>query len=329
VNPLSTILTLGGAAIIRDPERDDRGQIVDGEGSISPIALMAIQANVATTTPGLGASMPMISPTSPGKQFFPGEVPSRAHHPLSHLLVNMRAFVGSICNSAHEGVELMFGLYARHEHHFISELYIVELNHNGVPAGPRPEDMVGRIHTLFTDLTSRDVADEIYLVCRIFKTGEAKDVLKPDTTASTHKEQSRASVLFDMARPGSGGARLHKSTSSIIRPKGSRVSQIFQRSTSPEGQPLSPGLKTAHSIASFGSARANGVSKGPSYRRAFGCAVLDLSKVLQETRASSGPEAGTEHIIPIFVPSHESDFHQLHESIIESKTNRLYHLYVF
>lgn len=298
---------------------------MDGEGSISPIALMAIQANVATTTPGLGSPMPLISPTSPGKQFFPGEVPIRAHYPLSHLLINMRAFVGSICNSAHEGVELMFGLYARHEHHFISEFYIVELNHNGVPAGPRPEDMVGRIHTLFTDLTSRDVADEIYLVCRIFKTGEAKDVLRPDasSSASTHKDQSRASVLFDMARPGSGGSRLHKSTSSIIRPKGSRVSQIFQRSTSPDGQPPSPGLKTAHSVGSFGTVKATAI-KGPSYRRAFGCAVLDLSKVLQETRASSGPEAGTEHIIPIFVPSQEGDFHQLHESIIESKTNKLY-----
>lgn len=303
---------------------------MDGEGSISPIALMAIQANVATTTPGLGASIPLISPTSPSKQFFPGEVPIRSHQPLSHLLINMRAFVGSICNSAHEGVELMFGLYARHEHHFISEFYLVELNHNGVPAGPRPEDMVGRIHTLFTDLTSRDIADEIYLVCRIFKAGEAKDVLRPDASnsTSTHKDQSRASVLFDMARPGSGGSRLHKSTSSIIRPKGSRVSQIFQRSTSPERQPpTSPGLKTAHSVGSFGTVKANGVSKGPSYRRAFGCAVLDLSKVLQETRASSGPESGTEHIIPIFVPSQEGDFHQLHESIIESKTNKLYVLF--
>src|SRR5436190_11626426 len=175
----SPLLTTGGAVIIRDPEREDRGQIVDGEGSISPIALMAMQANVATTTRGFDSLGPMISPLSPGKQFFPGDLPTRPPpSTLSHLLVNMRAFVGSICNSSHEGVELMFAMYARHECHFVSEFFLVKLNHNGVPAGPRPEDLVGRIQTLFTDLTSRDIAEEIYLICRIFRTGEAKDVLR-------------------------------------------------------------------------------------------------------------------------------------------------------
>ena len=158
---------------------------MDGEGLISPIALMAMQAHVATTTPGPDSIGPMISPISPGKQFFPGELPIRPASVLSHLLVNMRAFVGSICSSSHEGVELMFALYARHEHHFLSEFFLVKLNHNGVPAGPRPEDLVGRIQTLFTDLTSRDIAEEIYLVCRIFRTGEAKDVLRSGTASST------------------------------------------------------------------------------------------------------------------------------------------------
>jgi dedicator of cytokinesis protein 3 len=218
----------------------------------------------------------------------------------------------------------MFALYARHEHHFLSEFFLVKLNHNGVPAGPRPEDLVGRIQTLFTDLTSRDVAEEIYLVCRIFKTGEAKDVLRPGTANGAHptKEPSRASVLFDMARPSSsssGGTRVHKSSSSVVRAKGSRVSQLFNRS-SDEGN---PGLKNAQSV---GSLKSNGVGRANSYRKPFGCAVLDLSRILQEhpSTVSSPPEAGTDHVMPIFVSSQDHDFHQLHERIIESKTNKLY-----
>jgi dedicator of cytokinesis protein 3 len=316
--------TLGGAIIIRNPESEDRGQIVDGEGSISPIALMAMQANVATSTPTL-ASMGPLTPVSPGKQFFPGgELPSRPAPQLSHVLVNMRAFVGSICNSAQEGVELMFSLYARHERHFLSELWLVKLNHNGVPAGPRPEDLVGRVQSLFTELTTRDVAEEIYLVCRIFKTGEAKDLLRPGTasTSTTTSKESRASLLFD--RPGSSGAsRLHKSTSSVIRTKGSRVSQIFARGSSPDGQSsTSPSLKTAQSAGNLPNVKTNGTTKGPSYRRPFGCSVLDLSKILQET--PSQHESGMDHVMPIFTTVHEHEFHKLHEWIIESKTNKLY-----
>jgi dedicator of cytokinesis protein 3 len=317
----------GGAVIIRDPEIEDRGQIVDGEGSISPIALMTMQANIATTTPGPDSIDSMIPPTSPVKPFFAAEAATRPHPVLSHLFINMRAFVGSICSSAHEGVELMFALYVRHERHFISEFFLVELNHNGVPAGPRPEDLLGRIKTLFTDLTARDVADEVYLICRIFRIGEAKDVLRPETanSSTSSDKQSRASMLFDMARPGSSG-RLHKSTSSIIRSKGSRVSQIFTRSTSPDGQnPPNPSLKNAQSVGNLSNVKTNGLSKGRSYRKPFGCAVLDLSKLLQETSVTVNPsDAGTEHVMPIFVPAQENDFHQLHEHIIESKTNKLF-----
>jgi dedicator of cytokinesis protein 3 len=301
---------------------------VDGEGSISPIALMAMQANVATTTPGPNSIGPMISPVSPGKQFFLGEHHARPLPVITHLLVNLRAFVGSICNSAHEGVELTFALYARHEHRFLTEFFLVKLNHNGVPAGPRPEDLVGRVQTLFTDLTSKDVVEEIYLVCRIFKTGEAKDVLRPGTanaTSSPPRDQSRASLLLDMARPSSSGSnRLHKSTSSIVRPKGSRVSQIFTRSASIEAQPASsPTLKNAQSTNNLSNVNTNGVVKGPSCRKPFGCAVLDLSKILHESPTLNFQESGTEYAMPIFVASHEHDFHQLHERIIESKTNKL------
>src|SRR5271170_7815885 len=285
---------------------------------------MAMQANVATNTPDLNSIGPLTSPRSPGKQFFPGETPSRPAPVLSHLLVNMRAFVGSICNSANEGVELMFALYARHEHHFLSEFFLVKLNHNGVPAGPRPEDLVGRIQTLFTDLTSRDVAEEIYLVCRIFRTGDAKDVLRPGTAATTaSKESSRASILVDTSRPGSSGTKSHhKSSSSLVR-KGSRVSQIFTRSGSPDGQ-TSPtsALKSAQSVGNFG--KINGVHKGSWCRKPFGCAVLDLSKILQDTPMSTSLEAGMDYVMPIFVASQEHDFYHLHERIIESKTTKLY-----
>lgn len=309
-------LIVGGAVIIRDPEREDRGQIIDGEGSVSPIALMAMQAAVATRTPGLDASGPLISPVTPGKQFFPTDVSHRPPPLVSHVLINMRAFVGSICNSANEGVEVMFALYARHEHTFLTEFFLVKLNHNGVPAGPKPEDLVGRIQTLFTDLTSRDVAEEVYLVCRIFKTGEAKEVLRPGTanTSSTSSKE-RNSLLFDISRPGSpGGNRLQK-TGSTIRPRGSRVSQIFTRTASPH--------ESVQSVGNPGNVKTNGVHKGPVYRRPFGCAVLDLSQLLQEASSSSTSEGGTDHVMQMFVPVQEQDFHLLHERIIDSRTNKL------
>lgn len=284
---------------------------------------MAMQANVATTTPSLDSIGPMVSPISPTRQFFPGEIPTRPAPLLSHLLVNMRAFVGSICTSFNEGVELMFALYARHEHHFLSEFFRVKLNHNGVPAGPRPEDLVGRVQTLFTDLTSRDVAEEIYLVCRIFRTGEAKDLLRPGTSSptSTGKDQSRASLIVDQARPSSSGTnRLQKGTSTI-RPKGSRVSQIFNRPTSPDVS--NPALKNTQAAGHLANGKLNGVAKAASYRKPFGCAVLDLSKILQD--ASVPSESGTDHVMPVLVASQEQDFCLLHERIIESKTNRLYY----
>jgi dedicator of cytokinesis protein 3 len=218
----------------------------------------------------------------------------------------------------------MFALYARHEHQFLTEFFLVKLNHNGVPAGPKPEDLVGRIQTLFTELTSRDVAEEIYLVCRIFKVGEARDVMRPgtaNTTSSSSRE--RGSLLFDMSRPGSpGGNRLQK-TSSGIRQKGSRVSQMFNRATSPDGQ---NGYQPART-GGFTAAKVNGVHKGPMYRRPFGCAVLDLSHLLQDS--SSLSENGTDHVMPIFVPIQEPEFQLLHERIIDSKTNKLYSLYPY
>jgi len=286
---------------------------------------MAMQASVAASTPSLDSMAISPVPPSPGKQFFALEVPSRPPPVLSHLLVNMRAFVGSICNSAHEAVELMFSLYARHERHFLSEFYRVRLNHNGVPAGPKPEDLVGRVQTLFTDLTSRDVAEEIYLVCRIFRTGEAKDILRPGTS---HKDARNSIIGGDSSRISTGAThRLQKSNSSIQRPKGSRVSQIFSRSTSPEAE-TSPTKTTAPVNANIPNVKVNGIVKGPVYRRPFGCAVLDLSKILQES--APGPqEGGADHVIPIFVASQDHDFYQLHDRIIESKTNKLYTSHLF
>ena len=286
---------------------------------------MAMQAGVAASTPSLDSMAISPAPPSPGKQFFALEAPSRPPPVLSHLLVNMRAFVGSICSSAHEGVELMFSLYARHERHFLSEFYRVRLNHNGVPAGPKPEDLVGRVQTLFTDLTSRDVAEEIYLVCRIFRTGEAKDVLRPGTS---HKDARNSLIGGDLSRTTMGGThRLQKSSSSIQKSKGSRVSQIFSRSTSPEGE-TSPTKTATPAHANLSSATVNGIVKGPVYRRPFGCAVLDLSKILHE--GVPGPqEGGTDHIMPIFVASQDHDFYQLHDRIIESKTNKLYASHTF
>jgi hypothetical protein len=107
----------------------------------------------------------------------------------------------------------------------------------------------------------------------------------------------------------------------IGQPKGSRVSQLFTRSTSPESQAsVNPTLKSAHSANDLANPKVDAVTKEATYRKPFGCAVLDLSKIFRD----SSQELGTDHIMPIFVSSQDHDFYKLHERIIESTTNKLY-----
>jgi hypothetical protein len=62
--------------------------------------------------------------------------------------------------------------------------------------------------------------------------------------------------------------------------------------------------------------------EGPSqtYRRPFGCAVLELTQLTKWTVDRAEASQAKEHVLPIFVPSREITFSTLHQAIIASDT---------
>lgn len=79
---------------------------------------------------------------------------------LHHLLLDLKAFVGM----ASEPTTLVFYL-ATKTHIPISESFTVELSQQGVPVDA---SQIGQLQTLFLNLSTRDTAEEIYLVARVY-----------------------------------------------------------------------------------------------------------------------------------------------------------------
>ncbi|ORY03265.1 hypothetical protein K493DRAFT_297523 [Basidiobolus meristosporus CBS 931.73] len=86
---------------------------------------------------------------------------------LYHLFFDLKAFVASICSTG-EYAELHFSLFNKTSSKFISEEFLIVLTSQGMPSDP---NRIGRLRTLFSDLSQKDVSDQIYLVCRIVRIG--------------------------------------------------------------------------------------------------------------------------------------------------------------
>ena len=86
-----------------------------------------------------------------------------------HIFFDLKACIASICGPCEE-TELTFTLYNSTTSRFISENYVVRLTYNGMPAD---EDRIGRLYTIFADLSRQDVsaASGVYLICRIVRCG--------------------------------------------------------------------------------------------------------------------------------------------------------------
>ncbi len=85
----------------------------------------------------------------------------------SHLFFDLKACVASICGPG-ETTELFFSLYNKTMGKFVSEDFLVRLTFNGMP---RDEDKIGKLCTIFADLSKRDLTSEMYLICRIIRAG--------------------------------------------------------------------------------------------------------------------------------------------------------------
>ncbi|CAG8816018.1 31003_t:CDS:1, partial [Racocetra persica] len=249
--------------IVRDPEK---GFLAD-ETNISAIRLYQLQAQLSLLNMDKAKSDSLLmSPTiaSPLQSLYnPTPTDSTSHAPkFYHVFLDLKAWVASI-SSPGEFTELYFSLYTKADSRFITEEYFIVLNHNGVP---KDEAKIGKIRTLFTDLSHHDIQEQIYLLCRIVRTGSMKMIDKD----------------------------LSKETGSM--------SSLFSKTSKDSDNPDQ-------------SSHVSTKSSPQTFRRPFGCAVLEISHLLQ----GKEKETFSEHAMQIYVPVQESTFATLHEDIIHSR----------
>ncbi|CAG8553818.1 6358_t:CDS:2 [Funneliformis caledonium] len=262
--------------IVRNPER---GFLAD-ETNISAIRLYQLHSQLSLLNVDKSKSEPLLmSPTSPslltpsGSNYFHSQgsttTENVSHAPkFYHVFLDLKAWVASI-SAPGEYTELYFSLYTKNDSKFITEEYFIILNHNGVP---KDESKIGKIRTIFTDLSPHDIQEQIYLVCRIVRTGSMK-------LSDKDKENTK---------------------------EGGSMTSLFSKPTKDMDQADQLSISNGRSIPQ-------------TFRRPFGCAVLEISHLLQ----GKEKETLSEHVMPIYVPVQESTFATLHEDIINSRAKEL------
>lgn len=214
---------------------------------------------------------------------------TQTHRPkFYHVFLDLKAFVASPCAPG-ETVELLFSLYNKTDSRFVTEEFCAVLNHNGVLA----RDPSARIRTLFTDLVQSDAQDPIYLVCQIVRNGSMKMGSHMGLIVESNRRISETSL-----RDGSG-VPTSASTSTTILP-GSSINT---------GDPLLSG-----------EAYVNRGDTPMSFRRPFGCAVLELTQLNAMATEQMEVSSTREHTMPIYVPTSEATFSMLHQDILNNNT---------
>lgn len=248
-----------------------------------------------------------------------------------HLALSLEAFVASPCSPG-ETAELYFSLYNRGEARFLTEEFCVILNHHGAPAKvhgvpssgtnvqpnsayppsaspnnaglspstPAPSTSkdysqtggLGKIRTLFTDLGAHDIQDSIYLVCRIVRNGAMKmsGVSSSSGYPSGNVRRGSEAVLATLSENES---TMGANSTAAFGGMGGQYRQDFENA-----------LGTLHQ----------------TYRRPFGCAVLELTQLAKWGVDQAEATQTREHTLPIFVPTREIAFSTLHQAIIGSET---------
>ncbi|KAF7726957.1 hypothetical protein EC973_008152 [Apophysomyces ossiformis] len=237
-----------------------------------------------------------------------GSIPPQKGAKFYHLFFELKACLAYICQPG-EFTELHFSLYNKAEGKFITEEFVVTLNYNGMP---KDESQIGKLQTLFADLSVHDLNEHLYLVCRIIRLGGMKFMDKEKDHLGAIG--SHASMIF-----GSGEA--HRMMSYFDH--GSSRHHVQQHQQQQGKQQPMP------------------TSNANLCRRPFGCAVLHLGNIVQKldqhvsavtgsvttpglfspgasTTAPGGHTALSEHDMRIYIPTSESTFATLHEDIINN-----------
>jgi len=196
-----------------------------------------------------------------------------------HLFLEVRAFVANPC-LAGETAELAFSLYSMTTKQFISEEFLVVMNHHGTPA----HDPLHRARTLFRDLGAQELGG-VALVCKIVRVGGLKMAAVGSTTVAPSPSGSVRSLFIGSPDPNAARA-------------GATSGQNGQQATA-------QGL-----LAPF--------------RRPFGCAVIDVTKLMNTDTSSAASSSSTKTrnlSLQIYVPNDEAGFASLHEDIIEGRSD--------
>ncbi|KAJ2936556.1 hypothetical protein H1R20_g537, partial [Candolleomyces eurysporus] len=211
----------------------------------------------------------------------PSESSKLTTTPFYHVFLDLSAFYASLCSPG-ETAELYFSLWAKPKSQFLTEDFCAILNHNGVLA----RDPTSRIRTLFTDLSAADVQEPIYLVCRIIRNGALK--IGSDVSSGIPSNGRRGSESISRSEsfsPITTDAYWAESGSPVSAPGGSRP-------FSSEGQ----------------------------FRRPFGCAVIQLKELAKLLADDVDSTSLREYSVPIYVPTNETSFSTIHQSIIHGTT---------
>jgi dedicator of cytokinesis protein 3 len=234
-----------------------------------------------------------------------------------HIHLSLEAFVASLCSPG-ETAELYFSLYNRSEAKFLTEDFCVVLNHHGALARPNASQSgnsgnsptatplsinnansapggLGKIRTLFTDLGTHDIQESIYLVCRIVRNGAMKLAGASSTS-------------------GYPSGSMRRGSETLLSTLSEGESNTFLPGGGPNGNSAGTGQQYRVDFE----AALN--SHHQTYRRPFGCAVLELTQLAKWSIDRTEAGLTKEHSLPIFVPTREAAFSTLHQAIIGSDT---------
>lgn len=232
----------------------------------------------------------LLAPAPPSD---PEPSPAQARAKFYHVFLDVRAFVANPCAPG-ETAELYFSLFSKTDARYVTEEFCIILNHNGAPIH-ESEGRFDQLRTLFIDLSQHDVQDQIFLVCRIIKNGNIK-ITAVNGVGSTSPNVSRGTFL-------SPPTAAQSETGS------------FESSASNTGVDF--GLGTRGGMLTVDD------SGRQSYRRPFGCAVLEISQFNTSASGEGDSNSSEEHHMPIFTPMNEANFSTLHEDIIASRIKEI------
>lgn len=214
-----------------------------------------------------------------------------------HVWLDVKSISGSPCASD-ETIELYFSLYNKADARFLTEEFCVVVAHDGTPARGTGDDRLGRMRTMFRDLSQHDVQDPIFLVCRIVRNG----VMRIPATSTANGAAT------------SHGASLHavKDTDSVATSTSGAAGVDGELTfASPDANGEYPGM--THTLSS-------GLQ---SVRRPFGCGVVEVVGFGRPETTDPLTSAPTTSTIPVFAAINEAAFPTLHEDIIASRLKEI------